>query len=86
MFRSPGTSDALGPAKPIAFEQLEAAVGGAPPQWPLNLYTIDTPEGIELSIHDWCRSNIVVIAVQLTIENVTLSASIWRPRSNVRPR
>lgn len=71
------------PARPVQFPAPEAALGGAQPRWSLELLARDSPEGIDLSVGGWCLANIDVVWVRITLENVTLHASVWRPRADV---
>ena len=71
------------PASPIQFSGPEAALGGAQPRWSLELLAHDSPDGIELSVGGWCLANIDVVWVRITLETVTLHASVWRPRADV---
>ncbi len=71
------------PAPPVQFPGPEAALGGAQPRWSLELLARDSPDGIILSVGGWCLANVDVVWVRVTLESVTLRASVWRPRADV---
>ena len=71
------------PEPPIQFSGPEAALGGAQPRWSLELLAHDSPDGIELFVGGWCLANVDVVWVRITLEDVTLHASVWRPRADV---
>ena len=71
------------PEPPIQFSGPEAALGGAQPRWSLELLAHDSPDGIELSVGGWCLANVDVVWVRITLEDVTLHVSVWRPRADV---
>ena len=71
------------PARPLQFPGPEAALGGVQPRWSLELLARDAPDGIDLSVRGWCLANIDVVWVRITLEDVTLRASVWRPRADV---
>ena len=71
------------PAPPLQFPGPEAALGGVQPRWSLELLARDSPEGIDLSVGGWCLANTDVVWVRITLEDVTLNASVWRPRADV---
>jgi len=70
-------------AQPIPFDGPRPALGGIQPRWSLELLARDTPDGIELSLGGWCLANTDVVWVRVTLEAVTLHASVWRPRPDV---
>jgi SAM-dependent methyltransferase len=61
----------------------DAAVGGAPPRWSVELLARETPEGIAVNVGGWCLCNTDVRWVRLTLDNVTRHAPVWRPRPDV---
>jgi SAM-dependent methyltransferase len=71
------------PAPPRGAMAPEAALGGAPPRWSVELLARDTPDGIWLTVGGWCLCNTDVLWVRLTLDGVTGHAPVWRPRPDV---
>jgi SAM-dependent methyltransferase/uncharacterized protein YbaR (Trm112 family) len=68
---------------PIGVRQPEAALGGVPPRWSIEITARDTPEGIQLSVDGWCLVNADVLWVRMTIDGVTRVAAMGHPRPDV---
>ncbi len=71
------------PLPAIPLTDPRAVLAGAQPRWSLELLAKDTPDGIDLQVGGWCLANIDVIWVRVTLDGVTLNASVWRPRPDV---
>jgi SAM-dependent methyltransferase len=71
------------PPSPTGVMGPEAALGGAPPRWSVELLARDTPEGIRLTVGGWCLCNTDVLWVRLTLDGATGHAPVWRPRPDV---
>lgn len=68
---------------PVDFVGPEAALGGVPPRWSVELSAHDTPEGILVTVGGWCLCNADVRWIRLTLDGVVGQASVWRPRPDV---
>jgi SAM-dependent methyltransferase len=68
---------------PADFAGPEAAVGGAPPRWSVELSAHDTPEGILVTVGGWCLCNADVRWIRLTLDGLVREAPVWRPRPDV---
>jgi SAM-dependent methyltransferase len=68
---------------PVGFLGPEAALGGAPPRWSVELLARDTPDGIVVAVGGWCLCNTGVRWVRLKLGGVTGEAPVWRPRPDV---
>ena len=71
------------PAPPPARAAADAALGGMPPRWSLELLARDTPDGIAVALGGWCLCNTDVRWVRLSLGEVARHAPVWRPRPDV---
>jgi ubiquinone/menaquinone biosynthesis C-methylase UbiE len=71
------------PPPAIGHAAPEAALGGAPPRWSIEVLPRDTPDGIVVSLGGWCLINADVLWVRLTLDGVARVAPVWRPRPDV---
>ena len=71
------------PPPPPARGGADAALGGVPPRWSVELLARDTPNGIVVSLGGWCLCNTDVHWVRLTLGQVARHAPVWRPRPDV---
>ncbi|WP_428487264.1 class I SAM-dependent methyltransferase [Rhodopila sp.] len=79
----PSTFSALPVAPTVAFAGPEAALGGAPPRWSIELAARDTVDGVAVAMGGWCLMNIDVVWVRLGLDDVTREVPVWRPRPDV---
>jgi SAM-dependent methyltransferase len=71
------------PPPPAGFAGPEAALGGAPPRWSVELLARDTPAGVMVTVGGWCLCNTDVRWIRLTLDGVTGRVPVWRPRPDV---
>jgi 2-polyprenyl-3-methyl-5-hydroxy-6-metoxy-1,4-benzoquinol methylase len=71
------------PPAPTGQAAPEAALGGAPPRWSIELLARDTPGGIVVAVGGWCLINSDVLWLRLTLGGVARVAPVWRPRPDV---
>jgi ubiquinone/menaquinone biosynthesis C-methylase UbiE/uncharacterized protein YbaR (Trm112 family) len=70
-------------APAVSFAAPDAAVGGAPPRWSIELTARDTPDGVVVSVGGWCLVNIDVVRLRVALNSVSRDAPVWRPRLDV---
>lgn len=70
-------------APAIGFAAPEAALGGVPPRWSLEVTARDTEDGVVASVGGWCLVNTDVLWLRLTLGGTTRDAPVWRPRPDV---
>jgi hypothetical protein len=75
------TGRPMGPS--VVYPGPDAALGGAPPRWSVELLGWDTRDGIVVKVGGWCLSNIDVLEVRITLDGNTQSAPVWRHRPDV---
>ncbi len=79
------------PEAPMLWSQPEAALGGAPLRWSIELLPRATAAGIVLKVGGWCLANVDALGVRITIAGQAWDTPIWRHRPDVhevlnRPR
>jgi SAM-dependent methyltransferase len=67
----------------VGFIPPEAALGGVPPRWSVELLARDTDAGIVVKVGGWCLCNVGVRWVRVTLDRVAKHAAVWRPRPDV---
>jgi hypothetical protein len=71
------------PPAPVGFVGPDAALGGAPPRWSVELLARETADGILVSMGGWCLCNTDIRWVRLIVDEVIGDAPVWRPRPDV---
>ncbi|MBS0639183.1 MAG: class I SAM-dependent methyltransferase [Acetobacteraceae bacterium] len=71
------------PTPTVAFRQPDAALGGLPPRWSIEVTARDTPAGIQLTVDGWCLVNADVSWLRLVIGDVARATAVCLPRPDV---
>ncbi len=72
---------AAGP--PIAHAGPESVVGGMVPRWSVELLARDTPDGVAVTVGGWCLSNVDILWLRLSLDDVGRNTPVWRHRPDV---